>query len=425
MLYRPLIFSLIYLILTFLYFNFGFVVYDIDNVLLMSVFFIFYIFSSIVGYFIGLLFAFKFKTFKSLKLIKISFYPFAFLTILSNIFFNSVASADGLIPYNVFNFIGYLINMDFIGIANLYYMNKSYSGEKSLVFSILFSFFGWFRFIFIPYFIYNWISFNRTKKLFGFLILFMPILTGLSLGLNKPLFDVVLLVFFSTLSTYYIKKMQGDSSFVIYKKFIKYSIFFLFVAVLSFGSAMINRGVTFDYIESNSPNGKITVSEVIPENGLTVSLTMLGHYIVQGYYGFSLSLQEDFDSTFGFGHSPFLLRQYERFTGVHINDFTYQSKINNRWADGTRWHSAFSQFANDFHFVGVSLVMFIIFFFMAIHWFFSLRYNYFEFIYIMPLHFILILFLPANNQIFGFADTLTLSVLFFLLTFFRFLYKTK
>ena len=157
------------------------------------------------------------------------------------------------------------------------------------------------------------------------------------------------------------------------------------------------------------------------ESPISIAGVMASHYVVQGYYGMSLSLTEGFDSTLGFGHSPFLLRQISRFVGDDFARRTFQKKIDNQWATGVRWHSAFSQFANDVGFAGVTAVLFIIFLVFGLHWGIVLKYRDPLILCFMPVHLVLIIFLPANNQIFGFGDTFGLSVLMLCYTIFCFL----
>jgi hypothetical protein len=139
--------------------------------------------------------------------------------------------------------------------------------------------------------------------------------------------------------------------------------------------------------------------------------------LVQGYYGFSLALDQNFTTTFGFGNSPFLSRQFEWITGISLKNRTYQYKIDNLWSESVQWHTFYSQFANDFHFLGVSVLLFFIGFFMAITWksifLFS---NYFALL-LMPLYFEMFIFIPANNQIFGYIETLST---FFILNYLMF-----
>ena len=47
--------------------------------------------------------------------------------------------------------------------------------------------------------------------------------------------------------------------------------------------------------------------------GSAFAFEMLTSYVSQGYFGLFLGLKEDFTSTYGLGHSPFLMGMYTRF----------------------------------------------------------------------------------------------------------------
>lgn len=427
MLYTPLKFSSSFLIASIAYFFLGPVSYSIGNISTMLLCLLFYLCMSHIGYLLGVYFSLRVKANKKSHLFKISFWNVVLFAIFSNLIFNYVVAAQSFIPHNVISFFKYLLSGDVVGLGNLYYDSKMNSeGGKSLIMSVLFSAIGWGRFIFIPYVIWNWTTLNPTRKVISVLVALMPVLTGVSIGLNKPLFDTVLVfLLFAGIGCLLCSGQGNRDNFLRFRKLVKVSSFSVLLAIILFGNAMNSRGVTFDYIEANSPRGDISVSDRIPENSLSISLIMLGHYMFQGYYAFSLSLEQSFDSTYGFGHSPFLARQYNRLMGDDIADRTYQQKIDGEWANETRWHSAYSQFANDVHFVGVGFVILIIYFVMALTWVFATKYRMREFLYFLPVHGILVIFLPANNQVFGFADSLGLVFIMAALIVYRLVSRYK
>ncbi|MCG8670490.1 MAG: hypothetical protein MI867_13820 [Pseudomonadales bacterium] len=422
MLYKPLYLSLLYLVVGFVYFLFGPVEYHINNQSELVLYFLLYMIAGMVGYVLGVYFILRLKANKSEKVFVVNFGVVALVAFSASAVFNLVATKESLIPINVFEFLRNLIAFDTLALANAYYEKKAAAeGHGGNLFaSGLLLVFGWARFIFLPYIIWNWASLSRGKRLASILIVVFPVLTGLSVGTNKPIFDVALVFFLSTLSIYYIRRIANEEEESRrLKGLLRKTGYFLCVAILLFGVSMNFRGVTFDYIEANSVSGNITVDNDLEENVFSVGVLMLGHYMVQGYYGMSLSLSEKHESSFGFGHSPFLLRQLERVSGERFSERTFQAKINHEWAMGVRWHSAFSQFANDVGFPGVVLVVFVIFFMFALSWVMACVYRCREFIYTLPLHGIIVIFLPANNQVFGFLDSLFLVLLITLLLLYR------
>ena len=131
------------------------------------------------------------------------------------------------------------------------------------------------------------------------------------------------------------------------------------------------------------------------------------HYLVQGYYGFGLALNESTMVLTGLGIK--ISFEQTALFDEDIADRTYQSKISDigmQTVNGT----AYAEFANDVHFIGVGFVMWVLFFWMAVTWKLGAGYGFREALYFVPLHAILVIFLPANNQVFGFLDTLSAYV---------------
>jgi hypothetical protein len=107
------------------------------------------------------------------------------------------------------------------------------------------------------------------------------------------------------------------------------------------------------------------------------------------------------------------MRQFDFLTGIDLSTLTYQHKISPFWGEHTQWHSFYSHFANDVHFAGVPFICFIFGYFFARVWVrFIINSDLVSFLFI-PLLFLLVIFIPANNQIFGLLNTFsTFSILF-------------
>ncbi|MDN3649316.1 hypothetical protein QWZ13_10360 [Reinekea marina] len=99
------------------------------------------------------------------------------------------------------------------------------------------------------------------------------------------------------------------------------------------------------------------------------------------------------------------MRQLEWLTNIDLTELTYQHKIDEFWGESAQWHSLYSHLANDVHFFGVSFLCLFIGFFLARVWFSVLDNGSFYGACLIPLFVLLIFFIPANNQIFGFLGT--------------------
>lgn len=82
-------------------------------------------------------------------------------------------------------------------------------------------------------------------------------------------------------------------------------------------------------------------------------------YITNGYYGLSLALEKPFLSSWGFGHSPALIRIYDILRGdegVTTRTFNYRN-IDDGWPQEYYWSTMLTSIANDVSFPGAVLLM--------------------------------------------------------------------
>jgi hypothetical protein len=82
-------------------------------------------------------------------------------------------------------------------------------------------------------------------------------------------------------------------------------------------------------------------------------------YISNGYYGLSLALEKPFQSTWGIGHSPALVRIYDILVGneqITKRTFNYRN-IDEGWPQEYYWSTMLTSIANDLSFPGAVLIM--------------------------------------------------------------------
>ena len=169
---------------------------------------------------------------------------------------------------------------------------------------------------------------------------------------------------------------------------------------------MSQRGGDITYIESRGGFNDIKVDanslNLSNINFLYYTYSWLTTYMVQGYYGFSLALEQPFDSTYGFGSSIFITRNIDAIFGSDFQSITFQRKIDPYWSETAQWHSMYSYLANDFNFPGVAFFLFILFFLLARIWICFLNTGNIFAGSLICLYSVMIFFIPANNQVFGF-----------------------
>jgi hypothetical protein len=93
-------------------------------------------------------------------------------------------------------------------------------------------------------------------------------------------------------------------------------------------------------------------------------------------------------------------------TGIDVSNLTLQAQIAEYWSSA-QWHSFYGQFANDFGFIGLSVLMFILGYFLSRVWASVIYNNSFYGMSLLPILALMFIFFPANNQVFGYIDTLS------------------
>jgi hypothetical protein len=263
------------------------------------------------------------------------------------------------------------------------------------------------EFIAFPVLALSVLYFKRLSlnyKIVSALSYLLVLLSYISIGTNIGVFRIILLF----IVLYYLKVLYVtfNTNYNYNKKNLKITILVIIglVVFLSyFLSTMKGRGgILFWNTEYYNVGGiglnyKNPLFSILPE-GFIMLLISLSAYLTQGYYGFSLCLREQWESTLGIGNSKALMNLFPGFDGVYSK--TYQYKIQKYgWDDDVQWHSMYSWFANDFSFIGVVIIMLIIGLLMAIVYKDCIKTeNPFARILMCYLA-ILMFFIPCNNQI--------------------------
>ena len=137
-------------------------------------------------------------------------------------------------------------------------------------------------------------------------------------------------------------------------------------------------------------------------------------YLTQGYYGLALCLQLPFDPCYGLG-SSFAIRHIVDDMGFSIDILTYPERIERVYGVPAfaKWHTIFPWLASDFTFAGALLIMGMI----AMVWGRTLKDglvtgNVFSITLFYWLT-IIMLFVPANNQVFQTTTTMGAFIISF------------
>lgn len=423
--FAPIIFIEAYLILTLIIFSAGPINYYIESPLLFWGFILSYHLFMVFGYILGTKVNTKMpkKTFLSYQMSIVNIKIIIGLAVIA-----SIMSMKQFTIGQIFNpyFLFESVLQGLINPGEAYTDKMSLVGDSSSnkIFNIFLFLIAFSKIIVIPVIVLNWARLSFTLKCVGLFATLLPVISAISNGTNKSIFDFFIYYFASLSAVFIYNKIKfGSAKFSDYKFFIVLVFISLIGAFVFFGTTIGQRGGSVVYLENISPLGHISLKNYTENSDYFGNIwyvyTWFSNYLVQGYYGFSLSLGQEFDSTFGFGNSVFLMRQFEFLTGIDLSVLTYQHKISPNWNEFAQWHSFYAHFANDFHFAGVAIICFILGFFIARVWIRFLVHSELSSFLLIPILFLLVIFIPANNQIFGLLDTLSAFVILFLIWFIR------
>lgn len=327
------------------------------------------------------------------------------------------------------------------------YAEKIHSGKynSNIFYSFYLLFFAWSKFVILPYIVFFWDKLSFAKKTIGVSVGFLGIFTTLASSVSAIIFNMLFAIA-SIFILLFIKSFHDGERF--FKKvksrliLLILSLFLILMCVWHFYSVKNDANLITDLISESpvkvasgaagqsylSKFGVMSKKEIHEKDGDIEDKTFfddyyekITFYMVNGYVGMAYSLNEKFDSTYGVGHSKYLLHVFDNYLGFDFSKKTFQRKITEKWDENIFWHSFYSHWANDFGFFGVCGVMFflgIVFSFVyraALY-----RANVFA-VCLIPLFFLMFIYMPANNQIFSFVETMT-SFWFLLLALF---YSTK
>lgn len=226
-----------------------------------------------------------------------------------------------------------------------------------------------FLFLLLPLLIVYWEKLNKCEKIFGIFAVFLNIFLWLSVGTNKGIGDIAIMIFWALI----IKNHKNLS----FNRILKITILFLPFLILFltfFVQGQIDRhdgvGVQdINYsvgIQADRNNIFIEKLPTIVQDGVIAFTT----YLVQGYHGLVLSFNEPFVPTFGFGNSRIVTTYADKYLGTNVELNTYPARVEKStgWDSKIQWHTIFPWLASDFTFTGAILIIGIFSYMLALSW---------------------------------------------------------
>ncbi|ESU34257.1 hypothetical protein G3A_01965 [Bacillus sp. 17376] len=245
---------------------------------------------------------------------------------------------------------------------------------------------------------------NLSYKVIVIIMFSLEAMRWIIMGRNKGVFDLAIII----ISIILIRKMQNKYENInneVFKKRkakgkknILLILILLTLCISYFTNAIGDRTNNHSYY---SVNMDAPLMKISPEF-LHPTLIYLTSYLTQGYYAFSRIIELQWTPMFGIGNSMFLMSNFSDLFNNDMFQYTYQSKLALKGIDPmSAWHSFYTWIANDVHWIGVLIIMFLLGRFFA----FVVKKCVVEKEIIayplLCLMFILIFYLPGNNQVFS------------------------
>ena len=465
-LFIPLILVEVYLVFTLLLYQFGPLDWQTENEPMFWCFILFYHLAFIAGYVFSIkrinLNKPQWNTRISVRGIESwgIWLMIAICIVCACIEYRNITFADSYIPYELpKNFINGLINP-----AEQYYnkflLSQSYSPSK--IITIVSALFSFVYMSLIPFLIVKWKKINLLQKICFFALIFFKVAIYVSVGTNKGIFDI-LFSFAAILAVLFLLNLyHGNEENIDKPTLFKVAMLVGILVVFSFGyftmniSSRVASPVEYaismtqkeepkeevkepqqeiqeeiqEGSDSQEENDKNEVGEELPadttqdeeikedikeEENITKKpdgfvkkmFYSVTNYLTQGYYGMSLSIDEEFTSTYGIGNSQFLSSNFKSIFGIDVQNRTYQHKITEQWHESQQWHSFYSYIANDISFYGVIVFMLVLGIYYGCICKDVILNGSLVGKMILPLFVIMFMYMPANNQIFTAMATCT------------------
>ncbi len=300
---------------------------------------------------------------------------------------------------------------------------NNFSGNPLI--TLLFGLLAFSKLVLVYMLVSSWPGLSRLKKFLGSAVAIFPIVSGVCVGTNKPVFDVAFV--FTTIIVAYVFMTPRAARLAFVKA--RGTLILMTACILVFAGAYFQhtmnvRAPGLEYAKSLSssagavrikPNAQAYCEHAGEWTAKGCHLFSIGAiYLTQGYYGMSLSVDIPLESTYGLGHSKFITDTLRKYLGIDLTPRTFQHKIHEQWSATGQWHSAYSQWANDVGFPGVALVMLTLGFYAGAVWSSALATHNAAAVCSIPLLATLIIFIPANNQVFNIFESLATFIVLFI-----------
>lgn len=277
------------------------------------------------------------------------------------IWINFVLTIGNTLLYADVTNISELLNKVVVGLTSTgeaYYSKNVSSRSGELI--------VWITFLYSPILyltnvlaLFRFRSLKQVQKCCVIATLLIEAMRWVSIGTNKGLMDIVLLIltiYMINKMLYYGKESEHTKKRQRMNRWMTIGVLVLVILFLSFFGMAISSRIEGAYDVSNYDSFPYNL---VPE-GLRFLMDKVDSYLVQGYNNMEKIIENcEFRWTYGAGNSRFLMDALEKL-GIFLEERTYPYQLAQYNVDPlASWHSAYAWFASDLTFVGVIFLMFV------------------------------------------------------------------
>lgn len=276
-------------------------------------------------------------------------------------------------------------------------------------------------FMTVPIGIFYWQCLKPIQKFIICLLILTDVMTYVAMGTNKGIFDYIIWAPLIIAARDPAKMIRGILDFGIKKLLVVLvSILFVVMSVAYFSKGIQERKTKNFYYEASTGitvDSNAPVLRLLPDYVANAYLS-LDNYLTQGYYALGKSLDMEFRFCYGVGNSYFLTNYVGRKLGIldmlYNRSYPYRLESEIGYSAVTKWHTFYVWWANDISFWGVPILVLLVGYYFGGAWLEIIYLRSPSAIAIFPLFMIMIFYMSANNQIFGYEDSLMTFTLLFL-----------
>lgn len=236
----------------------------------------------------------------------------------------------------------------------------------------------------MPITIYFMPKLSKLGKVLGIVVIMLTVSISICQGINKAVADFTAQMVLMLIILFFANNVKAKR-----KGLYKLKIFLLIILVCASFIFYFTNGMNHRIANdiSNTNPSKVTSDEItrqmsqystfglgkskdnyfikkILPSKASSTLTFLTSYLSHGYKGMSLSMNEEFTSTYGLGFSDFFRHNFVKITHQDessiVSQTYYGKTVKYGWKTGSVWSSFFVYPASDISFPGTILLVFLI-----------------------------------------------------------------